>query len=143
MPQTHEPPFILGPTMSGAALGFLYYLFPQPGSCCSETFAWLAPSYHSSLSLNYKSFLISQFKITSLGGKYRLHTSICFLKIIYLFIYLFMAALGLRCCTQAFSSCGELGLLFVVVAGFSWRWLPLVAEHGLSAHRLSSCGTWS
>ena len=31
---------------------------------------------------------------------------------IYLFIYLFMAALGLRCCTQAFSSCGERGLLF-------------------------------
>ena len=30
----------------------------------------------------------------------------------YLFIYLFMAALGLRCCVWAFSSCGEWGLLF-------------------------------
>ena len=30
-------------------------------------------------------------------------------------IYLFLAALGLRCCTRAFSSCGKRGLLFVVV----------------------------
>ena len=36
-----------------------------------------------------------------------------------------MAVLGLCCCTQAFSSCGELGLLFIVVRGL------LVAEHGL------------
>ena len=28
-----------------------------------------------------------------------------------------MAVSGLRCCTQAFSSCGEQGLLFVVVHG--------------------------
>ena len=33
------------------------------------------------------------------------------------FIYLFLSALGLRCCAQAFSSCGERGLLFVVVCG--------------------------
>ena len=31
-----------------------------------------------------------------------------------LFIYLFIAALGLCCCARAFSSCGEQGLLFVV-----------------------------
>ena len=29
--------------------------------------------------------------------------------------YLLLAALGLRCCAQAFSSCGERGLLFVAV----------------------------
>ena len=40
------------------------------------------------------------------------------------FIYLFLAALGLRCCAWAFSSCGERGLLFIAVAS-------LVAEHGL------------
>ena len=28
-----------------------------------------------------------------------------------------MAALGLRCCTRAFSSCGEWGLFFVVSCG--------------------------
>ena len=32
-------------------------------------------------------------------------------------IYLFLAALGLCCCMQSFSSCGERGLLFVVVRG--------------------------
>ena len=31
--------------------------------------------------------------------------------------YLFMAALGLRCCTRAFSSCGKRELLFVAVHG--------------------------
>ena len=76
----------------------------------------------------------------------------------YLF-YLFLAALGLRCCARAFSSCGEQGLLFVVVD----RLLISVASHcgaralgarvsvvvarGLSScgsraleHRFSSCG---
>ena len=31
------------------------------------------------------------------------------------FIYLFLAVLCLRCCGQAFSSCGKQGVLFVVV----------------------------
>ena len=35
----------------------------------------------------------------------------------YLFIYLFLAVLGVRCCKRAFSSCGERGLPFVVVHG--------------------------
>ena len=32
-----------------------------------------------------------------------------------LFIYLFLAALGLRCCAWAFSSCCKWGLLFIAV----------------------------
>ena len=42
-----------------------------------------------------------------------------FLAVFFLnkFIYLFMAALGLRCCTQAFSSCVAWGLLFIAVRG--------------------------
>ena len=47
-----------------------------------------------------------------------------------LFIYLFLAALGLRCCARAFSSCGERGLLFVVV-------------HGLLIVVASCCGAWA
>ena len=47
------------------------------------------------------------------------------------FIYLFLAALGLRCCAQAFSSCGERGLLFVVVCRLLIAVASLVAEHGL------------
>ena len=54
-----------------------------------------------------------------------------FWESIYLFIYLFLAALGLRCCIQAFSSCGERGLLFVVVRVLLIAVASLVAEHGL------------
>ena len=42
-----------------------------------------------------------------------------------------MAALGLHCCTRAFSSCGEQGLLFVVVRGLLIMVASLVAEHRL------------
>ena len=55
---------------------------------------------------------------------------ILFLKLINLFIYfwlcwVFIAVLGL------FSSCGERGLLFVVVRGLLIAVASLVAEHGL------------
>ena len=49
----------------------------------------------------------------------------------YFFLNLFLAALGLRCCTGAFSSHGEQGLLFVVVHGLLIAVASLVAEHGL------------
>ena len=42
-----------------------------------------------------------------------------------------MAALGLRCCTRAFSSCEERGLLFIMVQGLLIAVASLVAEHGL------------
>ena len=42
-----------------------------------------------------------------------------------------MAALGLRCCTQAFSSCGGWGPLFVAVREFLIAVVSLVAEHRL------------
>ena len=42
-----------------------------------------------------------------------------------------LAALGLRCCTRAFSSCGESGLLFVEVHGLLIAVASLVVEHGL------------
>ena len=57
------------------------------------------------------------------------------------FLYLFLAALGLRCCTWAFSSCGERGLLFVAVRGLLIAVASLVAEHGLQAHGLQSSGS--
>ena len=49
----------------------------------------------------------------------------------YLFVCLVLAALGLHCCAQAFSSCGEWGLLFVAVHGLLIRVASLVVEHGL------------
>ena len=47
------------------------------------------------------------------------------------FIYLFLAALGLRCCVGALSSCGEWGLLFIAVHGLLIAVASLVVEHGL------------
>ena len=54
-----------------------------------------------------------------------------FFSLINLFIYFFLAVLGLRCCTWAFSSCGEWGLLFVAVCRLLTAVASLVAEHGL------------
>ena len=42
-----------------------------------------------------------------------------------------MAALGLRCCARAFSSCGERGQLFIAMRGLLIAVVSLVAEHGL------------
>ena len=48
------------------------------------------------------------------------------------FIFIiFLAALGLRCCVWAFSSCSEWGLLFVVVCGLLVAVASLIVEHRL------------
>ena len=81
-----------------------------------------------------------------------------------------MAALGLRCFAQAFSSCGQWGLLLAVVHRLLLAVASLAAEHRLQVrglqelqhtgagvlgrslscrgswalgHWLSSCGTWA
>ncbi len=46
-------------------------------------------------------------------------------------LFCFMAALGLCCCAQAFSICGEWGLLLVAVRGLLIAVASLVAEHDL------------
>ena len=51
-------------------------------------------------------------------------------------LFIFLAALGLCCCMQAFSSCGERGLLFIALHGLLIVVASLVAEHGLQAHGL-------
>ena len=43
------------------------------------------------------------------------------------FTYLFLSALGLHCCTRAFSSCSERGVLFVAVRGLLTAVASLVA----------------
>ena len=60
-----------------------------------------------------------------------------------LFIYLFMAVLGLRFCASAFSSCGKRGPLFIAVHGPLTIAACLVAEHRLQTRRLSNCGSWA
>ena len=59
----------------------------------------------------------------------------------YLFIYLFMAVLGLCFCARAFSSCSKRGPLFIAVRGPLTIVASLVAEHRLQMRRLSSCGS--
>ena len=63
------------------------------------------------------------------------------LVILFLFVYLFMAVLGLRFCARAFSSCGERGPLFIAVRGPLTIAAPPIAEHRLQTRRLSSCGS--
>ena len=58
-----------------------------------------------------------------------------------LFIYLFLAMLGLRFCARAFSSCSKRGPLFIAVCGPLTIAASLVTEHRLQMHRLSSCGS--
>ena len=60
-----------------------------------------------------------------------MHSSDDFLKKFIYLINLFLAVLGLCCCAWAFSSCGEQGLLFVVVRGLLVAVASLVVEHGL------------
>ena len=64
-----------------------------------------------------------------------------FFFLINLFIYLFLATLGLCCCTRAFSSCGKWGPLFIAVCGPLTIAASVVAEHRLQTRRLSSCGS--
>ena len=51
-----------------------------------------------------------------------------------------MAALGLRCCARAFSSCGEQGLLFVEVHGLLIAVASLLWSTGSRCTGFSSCG---
>ena len=60
---------------------------------------------------------------------------------LFIYFYLFMAVLGLRFCTSAFSSCGKWGPLFIVVRGPLTIAASLVSEHRLQTRRLSNCGS--
>ena len=50
---------------------------------------------------------------------------------LFIYFFFFLAALGLHCCTQAFSSCGKRGILFIAVRGLLIVVASLVAEHRL------------
>ena len=88
----------------------------------------------------------SQVRISELLGKMKFVRCFCHFAIIChnltilfflnYFIYFIFGALGLCCCVWAFSSCGEWGLLFIVVRGLLIAVASLVAEHGLQAHGL-------
>ena len=121
----------------------------------------LLPISHS---LNYCSFIVVSFEICSISPPTLFFNTV--LAILYLFplhinfriclpistnelvgifflifIYLFMAVLGLRFCARAFSSCGERGPLFIAVRGPLTVAASLVVEHRLQTRRLSNCGS--
>ena len=60
-----------------------------------------------------------------------LYFCFCASTILSFFLNLFLAVLGLRCCVQAFSGCGERGLLFIAVHRLLIAVASLVVEHGL------------
>ena len=64
-----------------------------------------------------------------------------FLINLFIYLYLFLAVLGLRFCARAFSSCGKWGPLFIAVRGPLTVATSPVAEHRLQTRRLSSCGS--
>ena len=59
----------------------------------------------------------------------------------FLFMYLFLAVLGLHFCARAFSSCGKWGPLFIAVRGPLTIAGSPVAKHRLQTRRLSNCGS--
>ena len=73
-------------------------------------------------------FFFLNAQIVALQSLYRLGV-LCFFRLspslLVLFIYLFMAVLGLRLCERALSSCGERGPLFIAVH----RPLTVAASH--------------
>ena len=90
---------------------------------------------------DHKLFFKERYSLLLLANPFQLKTTLTFRKaflllsyfflffLINLFIYL--AVLGLHCCAQAFSSCGEQGLLFVAVCRLLIVVASLVVEHGL------------
>ena len=67
-----------------------------------------------------------------------------------IFIYVFMAVLGLLCCALTFSSGGEQELLLLQCVGFSLQQLLSLQNQALGtqapvvgAHGVSSCGSWA
>ena len=86
----------------------------------------------------FKIFYLKKF-LFNLNIRFFFKLSLPILK--YLFIYLFMAVLGLRFCARALSSCGKRGPLFIKVHGPLTIAASLVAEHRLQTSRLSNCGS--
>ena len=76
--------------------------------------------------------------VSTCGQQVRL---LCLFIFIYFLMY-FLAALGLHCCTWAFSSCGEWGPLFVVGNRLHSGGFSHCGARSLECG-FSSCGTWA
>ena len=98
-------------------------------------------NWHKKTCCNNSACIFFFFKLSySFEGSSSLNRVFCFVLI----IYLFMTALGLRCCTRAFSNCGQWGLVYSCgvlashCSGFSCCGAQTL---GLSC--FSSCASWA
>ena len=60
-----------------------------------------------------------------------------------MYLFLFLAALGLCCFVWAFSSCGEQGLHFIAARGCLIAVASLIAEHSSRRRGFGICGSWA
>ena len=90
--------------------------------------------------LNFYFYIVANLPYVVPGKAEKLHMIYFFFGI---FVSFFLAVLGLRCCVQAFSSCGERGLLFVAVYGLLLVVASFVVDLGSRHVDFSSCGTWA
>ena len=105
---------------------------PSTISCFVDATVLFISLWQNYLKLPY----VSAFEICAICSREATSKTFFFLNI---FIYLFLAVLGLRFCARAFSSCGERGPLFIAVRGpltlrstGSRRAGSVVVAHGLS-----------
>ena len=111
---------------------------PDPSNCCSvyASIVLPLPEHHIVRIIQYIACLDWQLSFTNMHLNFT-HVflwpdgSFHFLKKV-----LFLVALGHWCSVQAFSSCDELWLLFVVVCGLLSVVASLVEEHRLQLHGL-------
>ena len=115
-----------------------YYVLVMPQSCV-HLHSW-QPTTHKSPTL-HSCIHTQALTLVFSPGYYSSSIYLCLTSTFYLFIYLFLAVLGLRFCERAFSGCGERGPLFIAARGPLTIAASLVAEHRLQTRRLSSCGS--
>ena len=113
-------------------------LVPDPRG---NAFSFSLLSMMLAVGLSYMAFIILRQYYTLIGSTSTTNLAWILFLNIYLFIYLFMAVLGLCFCARAFSSCGKWGPLFITVRGPLIITASLVAEHRLQTRRLSNCGS--
>ena len=90
-------------------------------------------------SLKFKKISVKMYRITTFWESLRLpestrtpqNYSFSYFCIIFFFLNLSLAALGLLCSVPVFSGCVKRGLLFIEVRGLLIAVASLVVEHGL------------
>ena len=101
----------------------------------------------SQMCFKKKFFFFNQFTVwlikckTYIGLFWKNQYRCSFFFFLIIFIYLFMAVLGLRFCARTFPSCGKRGPLLIAVRRPLTTAASPVAEHRLQTRRLSNCGS--